>query len=274
MLLNLSLLIALGLAVVVLTRLIVRGIELFAAAGLLSSKTKGQFLGYATSTPELVGTVGTAGHGLLAAGLWNVAASNIINLVLFVAAAAWYRRLRALGKRKFMDEAGFALGAFCIPLLLAQSQYWARSPWTAMALFGSFIGYIYLDKKLNPAPPPSFSLGKASKVKRTRWRAWLYTVGGVIGIVLTGQYLGGVAKEVVVGAGVPQWAVGWILGVITSLPEMTAFFAVFSSAKQSHLAEDDDIDVQENLDSLAASNMSNLGLIYPIGIAVFLIVTR
>jgi hypothetical protein len=70
--------------------------------------------------------------------------------------------------------------------------------------------------------------------------------------------------------GVPEWAVGWILGFITSLPEMTAFFAVFGSAADE-MADGDDTDCQENLDSLAASNMSNLGLIYPIGIAVFLL---
>jgi Ca2+/Na+ antiporter len=274
MLLNLSLLIAIGIVVVVLTRLIVRGIELFAAAGALSSKTKGQFLGYATSTPELVGTVGTAGHGLLTAGLWNVAASNVINVVLFLAAATWYRRLHAVGKRKFMDEAGFAFGALLVPLVLSQSPTWSRSPWTAMVLFGSFLGYIFLDKKLNPSPPPSFSIGKASKVKRSKARAWLYTIAGIIGIVTAGQFLGTVAEKVVVEAGVPQYAVGWILGLITSLPEMTAFFAVFASAREYGVGDDDDIDVQENLDSLAASNMSNLTLIYPIGIAVFLFVTR
>jgi len=70
---------------------------------------------------------------------------------------------------------------------------------------------------------------------------------------------------------VPQWAVGWILGLITSLPEMTAFFAVFASARHELQHPDDDTDCQENLDSLCASNMSNLALIYPIGIAVFLL---
>jgi hypothetical protein len=52
---------------------------------------------------------------------------------------------------------------------------------------------------------------------------------------------------------------------------MTAFFAVFASARAADgSAPDDDVDCQENIDGLAASNMSDLGLIYPIGIAVFL----
>ena len=71
---------------------------------------------------------------------------------------------------------------------------------------------------------------------------------------------------------VPEWAVGWVLGFITSLPEMTAFFAVFASAKEELAGPDDDTDCQENLDGLCASNMSNLALIYPVGILVFLLV--
>jgi Ca2+/Na+ antiporter len=269
--LSLILLVALAIAVVVLTRVVVRGIELYAAAGGMSSKAKGQFLGYATSLPELVGTVGTAGNGLLTAGLWNVAASNIINWCLFVFAAIWYRRLNALFKRKFADEAAFAAVALAVPLVLSQRESFARSPYTAVALFAMFVVYLFADRALNPNPPPSIqaaqSDGRPAHGKR---RAFTLIGIGVLGIILAGNYLGEEAKVVVDGMGVPEWAVGWILGFITSLPEMTAFFAVFASAQGDDAPPIDDTDCQENLDSLAASNMSNLGLIYPIGIAVFL----
>ena len=79
-----------------------------------------------------------------------------------------------------------------------------------------------------------------------------------------------VASNVVNKLGFPQWAVGWILGFITSLPELTTFFAIFSAAKKR--GEKSDASLQSNLDNLAASNMSNLGLIFPIGISVYLIV--
>jgi Ca2+/Na+ antiporter len=92
---------------------------------------------------------------------------------------------------------------------------------------------------------------------------------GVVGISVTGYFLGGAAERVVNRAGVPQMAVGWILGLLTSLPEMTSFFAVFSDAKRA--GETSDASMQANLDNLAASNMSNLGLIFPIGILVFVL---
>ncbi len=272
MLLRIAQLVGLAITVVLLTRLVVRGIELHAEAGAMSSKAKGQFLGYATSIPELAGTVGTAGHGLLTAGLWNIASSNVINWALFLLAAVCYRRTGALLKRRFRDEIGFAVVAVAIPLVLSRQRAIAGSPWTALALFGLFVGYVYLDRHLNPNPPPSVAASRRRGKKKSHGRALLYTISGVIGIVVTGHFLGVTAKSVVVDLGVPQWAVGWTLGVITSLPEMAAFFAVFATAKAQ--AWPGDADCQENLDSLAASNMSNLGLIYPIGIMVFLLVAH
>jgi len=272
-LVNLGLLVALGVAVVLLTKLVVRGIELYAVAGGMSAKAKGQFLGYATSIPELAGTVGTAGNGLLAAGLWNVGSSNIINLTLFMLAAGYYRRLGALRHRKFVDEMLFALAAAAVPLVLSQLPEMARSPWTAGLLFGFFLAYPVLDRHFNPAPPPSLSIGRIKPEDASRIRGAGLVVVGVLGIILAGNYLGTEAKAVVDGMGVPEWAVGWILGFITSLPELTAFFAVFASAREGDKPPRLDTDCQENLDSLAASNMSNLGIVYPIGICVFLWVT-
>ncbi len=274
MVVNLGLFVALGIAVVLLTKLVVRGIELYAVAGGMSSKAKGQFLGYATSIPELAGTVGTAGNGLLAAGLWNIGSSNIINLTLFLVAAGYYRRLGALRKRKFVDEMTFAVSAAIVPLVLALQPQMARSPWIGALLVGFFFAYLVLDRHFNPAPPPSISIGRIKPEDASRLRGGALVVVGVLGIVLAGSYLGTEAKTVVDGMGVPQWAVGWILGFITSLPELTTFFAVFASAREGDKPPKLDTDCQENLDSLAASNMSNLGLIYPIGIGVFLWVTQ
>ncbi len=272
MAMSLVLLVALGIAVVVLTRVVVRGIELYAAAGGMSSKAKGQFLGYATSLPELVGTVGTAGNGLLHAGLWNIASSNIINVVLFFAAAAYYGRTKAVLQKKFADEGGFALAALVVPLVLSQQGELAHSPWTAVALFSGFVAYIYIDRKLNPNPPMSVAASRRGRDTTGRGRGMALAAVGVLGIILAGNYLGQEAKVVVESLGVPQWAVGWILGFITSLPEMTAFFAVFAAARGvDGKAPDDDVDCQENIDGLAASNMSNVGIIYPVGIAVFLL---
>jgi len=262
-------LILLGIGVVLITRLLlIRGIELTSEAWQMPRKVKGQILGYATSTPELVGTVSTAAKGLIGAGLWNVTASNIINLVLFISAVLYFGRSKDLTKRKFIDEIGFALGAIVLPVILVTREQWAKSPWSALILFSFFIAYVILDKKLNP-PDPDEQKDTASNDSSKGFRGIVLIILGIAGIIVAGNYLGGVAESIVRQMKVAEWAVGWILGVITSLPELTSFYAVFSLAKE----QESDESCQQNLDNLAASNMSNLGLIYPIGIIVFLLAT-
>jgi Ca2+/Na+ antiporter len=263
-------LVILGIAVVLITRfLLIKGIQLTSDAWRIPRKVQGQIMGYATSGPELVGTVSTAAKGLLGAGLWNVTASNIINLILFMSAVLYFGRSKALAKRKFADEIGFALGAIVLPVILVTREQWAKSHWTALILFGFFVTYLILDKKFNP-PDPGEKGNDTPKDPSKGPRGILFILLGIGGIIVAGNYLGIVAESIVNQLRVPEWAVGWILGLVTSLPELTGFYAVFALAKKRK----DDESCQQNLDNLVASNMSNLGLIYPIGIIVFLLVSR
>jgi len=270
--------IGLALLVVAVTRyLLLAGLQEVARAYSVPKKVQGQLLGYATSAPELVGTAATAARGLLGAGLWNIAASNIINCFLFLSAALYYRRGRTLLQRAFISELSFTAAAVAVPLVLAGNDGWARAPWMAGLLLGFFALYLIADRMISAklGGPQQASVdveedkGDPSVPKRGLLGLALL-LGGVLGIILIGKGLGEVAEVIVVGLDVPQVAVGWILGVVTSLPEMTTFFAVFAAARgdaSGHAA------CQLSLDNLAASNMSNLGLVYPIGILVFLYVT-
>jgi len=260
----------LGAAVIAITKyLLIQGVQWTSDAWQMPRKVQGQVLGYATSVPELVATVSTASKGLIGAGLWNIAASNIINMVLFISGAIFYSRYGKLRNRDFADEIFFALGAIVLPLLLVTRKEWAESPWIALFLFVFFVIYLVVDRMLNASvageEPDNSEINKSNGKKGV-----LYILIGIIGIVVAGNYLGVVAESIVNTLKVPQWAVGWILGFMTSLPELTSFYAVFAASKNSP----EDADCQQNLDNLAASNMSNVGLIYPIGIIVFIFATR
>lgn len=269
---DLFILIGLGLLVVLITRyLLTKGVEWLADNAHMNPKLKGKILGFSTSIPELVATSSTAAMGLLGAGLWNIASSNIINSVLFVSALLYYRKQGRLAQTQFIDEIGFAASAIGLPLLLATQSGMEKSPWTAIGLFGVFLVYLVLDKMLNKHVHQEYAEEIEHVEGNHSVAAALLLIGlGIVGITLTGYYLGMVASNVVNKLGFPQWAVGWILGFITSLPELTTFFAIFSAAKKR--GEKSDASLQSNLDNLAASNMSNLGLIFPIGISVYLIV--
>jgi cation:H+ antiporter len=267
------LLIFLGILTILLTKfLLIEGIYCLSVAWKLPSKVRGQILGYATSVPELVGTVGTASKGLLGAGLWNIASSNIINVTLFFSALLYYGRQKSLLKSKFIDELGFSICAIVIPVILVILGSASESIWTAVGLFAFFVTYLIIDKKLNSSDEEENEevLKEDSNEQQNKLgiKGVILVLLGLVGVVIVGNYLGTVAESIVTKLSVPEWAVGWILGFITSLPELTTFFAVFSAGQQSS----NDDDCQEALDNLAASNMSNLGLIYPTGIVVFLLV--
>lgn len=270
---DLWILIGLGMLVVLITRYVLTtGVIWLADNTEMSPKLKGKILGFATSVPELVATVSTAAMGLLGAGLWNIASSNIINCFLFAAAMLWYRQGHRLIKLKFVDEVSFAVSAIGLPVFLSVSSGHAASPYTAVALFGVFVLYLYLDSILNRHVRIEYAEETESIAGDHSVTAALGLVGlGILGISITGYFLGNAAERVVNQLGVPQWGVGWILGFLTSLPELTSFFAVFGDAKRR--GERSDASMQANLDNLAASNMSNLGIIFPIGIIVFLAVS-
>ncbi len=283
----------LGLVVVLVTRYVLyTGIDQLTSVLGWSAKARGQILGYSTSMPEFAGTVFTAAAGLLDAGLWNIASSNIINVGLFLAANLFYRQYRELGKIKFIDEIGFALGAIAIPLGLSFVGFASKSIWTAVGLALFFVTYLFVDRVLDnrqkgksghssdegsPASRPVEGQPDDDHVPLDSTKRGLILarsiallVAGIAGIVVLGRLLGLFAGRVVTEMGISQAGVGWVLGVVTSLPEMTSFFAVYAYAKKKGTL-DLDLDTQEALDNLTASNMSNLGLIYPLGIVVYII---
>jgi Ca2+/Na+ antiporter len=227
-------------------------------------KLRGQATGYATSAPELVTLVAAGLAGVWEAGLWNIAASNLINIALFLCAMLFYRQARDFRSPRFLDEVGFAALAVVAPLLLMQLELdtrWAVVP----LLFGLFAVYLVVDRRVNPkvAAPAAETVGNLPL-------GAILVLTALVLIAVAGFFLGGATEEVVNQLGVHPAIAGWILGFVTSLPEMVTFFAIYAEAKRrgtSHLGED----TQEALDNLTASNMTNTGLIYPVGLAVFLL---
>jgi Ca2+/Na+ antiporter len=82
--------------------LVVPGIDSLSRVFGLSGKVRGQLLGYATSTPELVIIVASAASGVFDAGFWNIASSNIINWVLFMSAVLFWGQFKDLKKRPWL----------------------------------------------------------------------------------------------------------------------------------------------------------------------------
>ncbi|MDZ8117925.1 hypothetical protein [Pontiella agarivorans] len=270
MLLDLTILIFSAAVIVAAVRfLLVPGIGRIGAALQFTNKLRGQIIGYATSVPEF--TVLTAGalNGVFNAGMWNIASSNVINWVLFLITVFVLRQQPDLKHRGFIDEHVFGILSVVIPLAMFAVGI-GTGMGTAIGLLAFFVFYKVMDKRLNKtgkvAPlPPGAENG-------TVWGGGLMLIFGVAAILVAGRFLGISAGALVIQLSVPAWAVGWILGLVTSVCELSSFIEIYRIHKPqdspTHIK-----DTQEALDALVASNIANLGLILPLGMMIYLAVS-
>jgi Ca2+/Na+ antiporter len=243
---------------------LVSGIDRLSAGLGWSLKARGKATGYATSVPEFVALVAAGLSGVWEAGLWNIASSNLINFTLAALALVVYRRGGALMGRRFLGEIGFACLGIAAPLVLMRSgldTHVAAVP----ILFALFFVYLKVDKGDGEQPEGQDELGE-----HRPWLGLLIIGVSLALIMVAGKFLGDATRGVVETMGIPAIVAGWMLGFVTSLPEAVTFFTVFST-KRRHGCTDPFAQVQELLDNLAASNMSNSGLIYPLGLTIYLL---
>lgn len=245
---------------------LLKGIDNIANAMNWSAKARGQATGYATSVPELVCLVSAGLAGVWEAGLWNIASSNIINGGLMLLAVLKYRQFRELFNRRFLDEILFAGLAVAVPVVLMSAgldTQWYLIP----ILLGFFIVYRVVDKTVNPREEAE---GTAQETVGNLPFGFIIVISALVAIVVAGLFLGNATADVVEHMGVRPAVAGWILGLMTSIPEMITFFAVYATAKKAGKLQDLS-DTQEALDNLTGSNMANVGVVYPVGLAAFLL---
>ena len=248
---------------------LLRGIDQIAGALNWSAKARGQLTGYATSMPEFVCLVSAGLAGVWEAGLWNIASSNIINATLMLSAVVYFRRYRDLLNVRFLDEIGFATLAILVPIGLMQFN--ADTKWYLVPILLCFFAlYIFIDKRVNRPDPDSEEDQEA--IGNLPFGIIL-CVTALIAIAIAGMFLGDATASVIDQLGIRPAIAGWILGVVTSIPEMVSFFSVYSVSKST--ATTDSLNAtQEVLDNLTGSNMANVGFVYPLGLAAFLLATQ
>jgi Ca2+/Na+ antiporter len=251
----------------------IRGLSL---ALKFSTKATGQVIGYATSVPELTVLVAAALAGVFDAGFWNIASSNIINSLLFGSAVLLYRQHGELRRHLFRDELAFVVVSVAIPIVLAALGTDLNYP-VAGGLLLLFVAYRILDMRLNrvTAAPVAHVMDDGLPLAKPLAPivSVVCIVLSLLVIVVAGRYLGRSASYLVEQLGVPGWALGWMLGVITSLPELTSFFEVYRLRHAAGILDDTLDDTQEALDALVSSNMCNLTLILPVGTFCYLLVS-
>lgn len=241
----------------------------------------GQMLGYLTSAPELVASIGVASTGFMATVAYNILSSNVINVMLAMSAAAWFGQSRRLFSRQLWREHLIIAISIVVPILLLVTGQ-VESAWVIPVFLVSYVVYILVIKRITAdgaAPTehidsqaPRDTAAVVTQV-HTGVRGYVTLQALLILVALASLYflgtaLGDTVYELGTTFGVPEIILGVVIGVVTSLPEWTTFFSSYAWHRRTGTNRAN----EEVMHNLLASNVSNLLLVQTIGLAVFLLV--
>ncbi|TAG30822.1 MAG: sodium:calcium antiporter [Rhodobacterales bacterium] len=184
-------------------------------------------VGFGTSAPELLVSLQAALEGQPEIAIGNVVGSNIANILLILGISALIAPL-IIPARKMWRDLAFMLAATAI--------LWGM-------LLGTEISRLYgaiLFAGLLVFLATTFFFGKVDPDEdqpvENQLKAWGYTIGGLIVLVIGARFLVDSAVEIATAYGISQAVIGLtIVAVGTSLPEL-ATSVIAAYRKQTEIA--------------------------------------
>jgi cation:H+ antiporter len=177
-------------------------------------------VGFGTSAPELLVSLQAALEGQPEIAIGNVVGSNIANILLILGISALIAPLIIPGQKMWRDLA-FMLAATAIlwAMLLGTELTRAHGAFLLLGLL-LFLFFTFRYGKIEPDP---------DRPEENQIKAWAFTLGGLIVLVIGARLLVDSAVEIATTFGISQAVIGLtIVAVGTSLPELaTSVIAAF-----------------------------------------------
>lgn len=208
---------------------LVRGASAIARSFRLSPMVIGlTIVGFGTSAPEMLVSVQAAMAGSPAIAIGNVVGSNIANILLILGISAVIAPL-IIPVRKLWRDLGFMLLATAVIWVMLLDGNVTRLDGVLLIIgLAVFLAVAFLTGKVEPEEDTSGDM--------PQWKAWAYTLGGLVILVIGARLLVDGATEIARGFGVSEAVIGLtIVAVGTSLPEL-ATSVVAAIRKQTEIA--------------------------------------
>lgn len=182
-------------------------------------------IGFGTSAPELVVTVQAALADKSGLAIGNVVGSNISNLclILGVGALIWPLTCEAAAAKR---DAGMMVGS---GLLLVGLGFHGEIVWwhgiIMVSVLIAYLGMTYLQDKRDQASRDlhEHEADELEDAPTELWKILVYTVFGIIGLVVGADLMVEGAIGIATAYGVPESVIGLtIVALGTSLPELAA----------------------------------------------------
>jgi cation:H+ antiporter len=169
-------------------------------------------VGFGTSAPELLVSLQAALEGQPEIAIGNVVGSNIANILLILGISALIAPLIIPARRMWRDL-GFMLAATAILWAMLLGTEITRT-FGAILFLGLliFLGVTFFFGKVEPEP---------DQPEENQLKAWGFTIGGLIVLVIGARFLVDSAVEIATAFGISEAVIGLtIVAVGTSLPEL------------------------------------------------------
>ena len=217
-----ALLVVAGLALLVAgAEVMIRGAVAVARGAGISPHAIGlTVIAFGTSAPELFVSVEAAMEGSPGIAIGNIVGSNIANILLMVGAAGLLRAFVRSGPPPARDCL-VLLGATAAFLALAAAGMAER--WHGAAMLAGLAGYLlycYRAERRDGGGPRAREAEEAAR-PLAPGRAWLYTLGGLVAVVVGARLLVDGAIEIAQVLGVSETVIGITMVALgTSMPEL------------------------------------------------------
>ena len=232
----------------------------------LKAKTVGNIAGISTSVPEFLSITTSSIRGLPSASVYNILSSNIINLIQYLATIMLNKNTHKLKNRAIIIDMIFVAVTIFIPIILLRLNI--KLDMFIVPLFLLFyalfsylnnsIHKLYLDNEIKE------NTQRKIDVKKIVIYIITLAIKGIM-LYIVGELLGNSLENLCKIFDVPQFVVGILLGLITSIPELLTFF---ESQQYNKKEKDEMLGVVEATNNLVASNTLNLFVIQTIGILI------
>ena len=232
----------------------------------LKSNTVGKISGVATSVPELLTITTSSIRGLQLASIYNILSSNIINLILYLGTIFLNKNISKLKNRAIITDMILVLITIIIPIILLCLDI--KLDLFIVPLFLIFFAlFSYLNNNVHKIYLIRYKEEKNTQkieIKLIIKYSFILILTMVL-IYIIGELLGNSLKILCNIFGVPQFLVGVLLGIITSIPELITFF---EAQKYNDKTSNEILGVVEATNNLLTSNVLNIFIIQTIGILI------
>ena len=236
----------------------------------LSSRTTGNIAGIATSVPELLTVSFSAFTGLIEISSFNIISSNIINFIQYLISIFINKNQNILSNKALKIDIIMIIFTILLPLVLINVQ---KDISIIPAFILLFILFYIINKNAHKLylSKVRTTIEKEEQVKTNKIQIglnFIYLILIAILLYLIGSLLSNTLTNLCIKFNIPEFILGVLLGVITSIPELITFI---ESQKHHMKNEKRETGVVEETNNLLTSNIMNLFIIQSIGILIYTI---